>query len=225
MNVNYQQDEYAENVVTYLQRHPEFFLNREDLLQRMRIPHKRGDAVSLVERQLSVLRSENRQLQRQLSNLLSLAEKNEQLHQRIQRISLVLLPFNEGSQLFEQIYQQLTHEFKADGVCLRLFSNPPTTLSNQKEYCEYDAQVFELFESVLGSNQPICGRLSHEQHDYLFPQQSIRSAVLIPLGKPEPNGILAIGSQDLNRYHAAMATDLLKYLGEIISSLLNRLSI
>jgi uncharacterized protein YigA (DUF484 family) len=215
-------DEYAEmNVVNYLQRHPEFFLSHEALLQKMRIPHKRGEAVSLVERQLAVLRNENQQLQRQLNTLIKLAENNEKLNQRIQRIVLRLLD-KQGHVLFDSLYQQLTDEFNADGISLRLFTLPPTGLKNRPEYCEYDAQVFRLFESVLGINTPICGRLSAEQNAYLFAKQAMASAVLIPLGMPEPYGILAIASRDINRYHSGMATDLLKYLGEVITYLMQK---
>jgi len=45
-----------EAVLRYLTIHPEFFNNNQDLLPRLRIPHESGKAVSLIEKQVSVLR-------------------------------------------------------------------------------------------------------------------------------------------------------------------------
>ena len=42
-----------EQVAAYLHAHPEFFVDRDELLGEMRIPHQPGDAVSLVERQVA----------------------------------------------------------------------------------------------------------------------------------------------------------------------------
>ena len=46
-----------EQVAAYLQANPEFFVERDELLGEMRIPHQPGDAVSLVERQVMLFRT------------------------------------------------------------------------------------------------------------------------------------------------------------------------
>ena len=45
-----------DSVAAYLSEHPEFFNKQEDLLAKLRIPHKSGGAISLLERQVSLLR-------------------------------------------------------------------------------------------------------------------------------------------------------------------------
>lgn len=42
----------AEQVAAYLSQHPEFFVEHDELIPELRIPHQPGDAVSLVERQV-----------------------------------------------------------------------------------------------------------------------------------------------------------------------------
>ncbi len=42
----------AEQVAAYLRAHPEFFVDHDELIPELRIPHQPGDAVSLVERQV-----------------------------------------------------------------------------------------------------------------------------------------------------------------------------
>lgn len=207
-------------VVEYLQQHPAFFTQHEELLAMMEIPHASGTAVSLVERKLAVLREENQQLQYQLNELVTIAQQNEQLNQRIQRLIATLTRVTTLEEFFDNLYSTLCHEFNTDAVVLRWFELPHATLAKRQEFVEYDAQVFTLFENLLASEKPLCGQLSTEQTGYLFPNNSIASAALIPLGTPKSQGLLAIGSRDASRFHASMGTDLLKHLGELIGYLL-----
>jgi len=208
-----------QTVAEYLRRHPEFFMRNESLLTKVRIPHHSGSAVSLIERQLSVMRDENQQLQRQLENLITAAKRNEILLQQIQRTVNALLSTDNIDDFFESLYEQMAKNFHTDAVTVRLFSGIDR-FSHRVEFEDYDAQVFSLFERVLESNHPMCGRLSNAQANYLFPDDQIGSAVLIPLGLPEPHGILAMGSMDVARFFNGMSTDLLVYLGDQISRIL-----
>jgi uncharacterized protein len=208
-----------QTVAEYLRRHPEFFMRNESLLTKVRIPHRSGSAVSLIERQLSVMRDENQQLQRQLENLIAAAKRNEILLQQIQRTVNALLSTENIEDFFEILYEQIALNFHTDAVTVRLFSGIDR-VSHRPEFEDYDAQVFSLFERVLESNHPMCGRLSNAQATYLFPDYQIGSAVLIPLGIPEPHGILALGSADVARFFNGMSTDLLAYLGDQVSRIL-----
>ena len=49
----------AEQVAAYLRAHKDFFVEHEALLADITIPHETGKAVSLVERQVVVLRERN----------------------------------------------------------------------------------------------------------------------------------------------------------------------
>lgn len=222
MNMQHLQiDELPEQtVVEYLRRHPEFFTNHEALLAKMAIPHARGSAISLVERQLAVLRDENQQLQRKLETLIAIAQKNEELNKRIQHLIVALSGALSAEEFFNILYDTLQTQFNTDAVTIRLFELPSTSLAGRSEFVEYDAQVYGLFENLLSTNTPVCGRISAEQRDYLFPEHNVVSAVLIPLGVPKPQGILSLGSEDISRFHAGMGTDLLKYMGELVSQLL-----
>lgn len=207
-----------EDVESYLYQHPKFFNHHADLLAAMEIPHERGEAVSLVERQLSVLREENQRLQHQFNELVTIAKENDVLNKRIQHIILTLAQANSLEELFDVLYETLHNEFNTDAITIRLFEM--SEHQTRVEFVEYDAQVFHLFESILSGNQTVCGQLNSEQNTYLFDEQAIASAVLIPLGAPKARGILAMGSQDVSRFHSGMSTDLLKYMGELLGQLL-----
>ena len=53
-----------ESVADYLQNHPDFFERNANVLARLRVPHERGvSTVSLVERQVLVLRDKHQKLE------------------------------------------------------------------------------------------------------------------------------------------------------------------
>lgn len=208
-------------IANYLRKNPDFFNRHESLLVSMKVPHTRGTAVSLVERQVMVLRDENRHLQRKLENLIDMAKRNEALNQKIQQVVLALLGVPNAEHFFDTLYSTLNQDFQTDAVAVRLFEVPGKAFSSRPEFAEYDAEVFGLFEHVLNAKNPICGRLSDKQREYLFPKQEIASAVMIPLGEEDKaRGLLVLGSLDVARYYSGMSTDLLKYLGELITQLL-----
>ena len=68
-----------ELVVTYLQDHPEFFNRQAEFVTGLRLPdHQRG-VVSLVERQLSQQRQKIHNLEEEITQLMVIANQNEQL--------------------------------------------------------------------------------------------------------------------------------------------------
>jgi uncharacterized protein YigA (DUF484 family) len=219
---NWQFDEgLSEEVVAhYLQQHPEFFTHHENLLATMKIPHISGTAISLIERQLAVLREENQQLQRRLDKLVKIAQENEELNGRIQHLIAALASTTGVDEFFKVLYTTLTNEFNTQAVTIRWFELPSSNLAQRQEFKEYDAQVFALFENFLENSLPVCGQLTTERVEYLFPNNNIVSAVLLPLGRPKPQGILAMGSHDISRFHASMGTELLQYMADLISYLL-----
>ncbi|MDM8545190.1 DUF484 family protein [Candidatus Venteria ishoeyi] len=217
-----------EKVAAYLQQHPDFFIHHESLLTKMDIPHGPDAAISLVERQVRVLRDENQQLQRQINTMIEAAKRNEVLNVQIQHLVTALLEQTDLDAFFDTLYQSLNEEFNTDAVIVRLFDvslkepQIQAEMALRQELTEYDAQVFNLFENVLNTSTPLCGRLTNAQAAYLFPELKLGSAVLIPLGTPKPQGILALGSLDVARFYAGMSTDLLSYMGKLVSQMLRR---
>ena len=71
---------------------PDFFERHQPLLARMRLPHMRtGSTVSLVERQVEVLREQKTDADRSLAEFVAVARANDQLAERIHRFTRRLL--------------------------------------------------------------------------------------------------------------------------------------
>src|SRR5580658_11109862 len=81
------------SVADYLQTFPDFFERNSSLLTKLRLPHIRdsGTTVSLVERQVEVLRERNQSLERKLKELVDVARSNDALAERIHRMSQRLI--------------------------------------------------------------------------------------------------------------------------------------
>lgn len=208
-----------EAIVDYLQRHPDFLVRHQDLLTELEY-FQANDTVAPSEQKLAKLHKENQQLQQKLKLLVAVAKENEQLNQRIQSLVATLTSVTSIDEFFQILYSTLCDNFNTDTVLVRWFEALSPAHAERPELVEYDAQVFTLFEELLENNEPICGKISDEQVEYLFPNSTIASAVLIPLGSPKPQGLLAMGSHDADRFHADMGTDFLKYLGQLVSFLL-----
>jgi len=208
------------DVVEFLQKHPRFFENNLDILSELRLPHPSGTAISLIERQVDVLRDNNHNLEQKLNNLIQIARDNDRLNGRIQKMALALMETTELDEVFYAVQVILRSEFNADTTTLRCFGAPRTATSlDENSFVERDIALEKQFGKFFNKNKPICGPLDPSQAQYLFNDNadSIISAALVPItGQHDIIGMLAIGSFDINRFHPAMGTVFLTYIGEMI---------
>ena len=79
-----------DHVAEYLRQHPDFFIDYENLLSELALPHHTGEhAISLVERQVSVLRTRNRDVRNRLNRLLETARDNDRSIRLLSRLGFV----------------------------------------------------------------------------------------------------------------------------------------
>jgi uncharacterized protein YigA (DUF484 family) len=218
-----QVDELEEQMVEYLNQHPDFFVNHPDLLGKIEIPHESGAAVSLIERQVESLRSQLQASQQQLEELLEVARTNSELQDRMHRLTLELIDAATFEEVLNALEDELHDDFKADAVELRLFS-----ASHIDEHLDQTlGSQSATFEQFFSQIQPICGKLNQDQLDYIFGTEGdrITSTALIPLKSEGVLGLLAIGSCDPKRFAPHHGTEFLTRLGQIISRTLQAVSL
>src|SRR3990167_3210800 len=81
-------------IIEHLLAHPDFFTRHPDALEALQLPHETGSAISLVERQVSVLRERNLEMRQRLNNLLTTARENDKLFEKTKRLVLTLIEAN-----------------------------------------------------------------------------------------------------------------------------------
>jgi uncharacterized protein len=216
-------------VADYLQTYPDFFERNTALLAKLRLPHLRdvGATVSLVERQVEVLRERNQSLERKLKELVDVARSNDVLADRIHRLSQRLISAHTMQETIGAVETSLREDFGALHSVLVLFIEQAPALAESGQFLRAakpaDADI-KSFESLLQSGKPRCGQVRDAQRDYLFGKDSVEigSVALTPLGPKGELGILAIGASDAERFHPAMSTEFLSRIGELLTYALMR---
>ncbi len=226
--------EFAEEQVSesavhdFLMDNPDFFERHAILLSSLRLPHGTGGAVSLVERQVSVLRQKDLKLERKLKELLQVAHANDALSARIHRLTLRMLASADLSTTLVSVEESLRADFDADQSILVLFGDPElfSDINVGRFFLPVsrDDEALRAFDTFLSGSGPRCGQVRDAQRDFLFGKETdeVGSAALVPLGDKAEYGFLAIGSADANRFHPGMSIDFLARLGELVAEALKR---
>jgi len=214
-----------EQIADYLRLHPDFFHQHPELLSDLQIPHGSG-TVSLVERQVTQLRSENSQMKKRLASLLTNAEINDELLEKTRLLIVRLLQADTPAKLASLLEQGLCNDLGADHCQVWTMDN--YRMSGCKQL-NSEQVALDLSRLVL-SKKPHIGLLRPEETELLFPDQihEVGSALIIPLFMPSPEhakmnpliGVLAIGNKDPDYYRDNMSTSILTYLSDIFVQLL-----
>lgn len=210
-----------EQVIVYLRNHPEFFEEHPHLLSELRLRHESGAAVSLVERQVAILRERNMVMRKRMNELMQTAKYNDELFSKTRTLTLELLRVDSWHELNEVLATYVLTDFDADFVCCHLAGAPVTLDHIHSHSGELPHRRF-----VRGSH-PICTTLRLDELTAMFP--SVRhhaegSAVLAPLTLEAPEGCLAIGSRDPGAFTPDMDTLFVTYIVEVLSRVVERLT-
>ena len=217
-----------ERIERYLTLNPDFFERHQPLLARMRLPHMRtGSTVSLVERQVEVLREQKTDADRRLAEFIAVARANDHLAERIHRFTRRMLRAPTAASALTALEASLREDFDAFHSVLLLTAPVASLDGNYEPFLRKlaaDDANMRTFEALLATGKPRCGQVRDTQRDFLFGPEaaSIGSVALVPLGEGGSLGLLALGSAERERFHPGMSTEFLKRMGELITDALNR---
>ncbi len=215
-----------ESVARYLQHNPEFFEHHQPLLARLRLPHARGGTtISLIERQVEVLREHQAAVEQKLAEFVKVARSNDAVAEKIHRFTRRLLRASSRTATIEQIDASLREDFDAFNSILVLIE-PAGDVPAQRfvKVVPADDANLKSFDSLFTNGKPRCGQARDSQREFLFGSDSenIGSVALIPLGEKGSIGLLALGSTDRDRFHPGMSTEFLARVGDLITDALAR---
>jgi uncharacterized protein len=211
------------SVADYLQTHLDFFERNAALLAKLRLPHMRdsGATVSLVERQVEVLRERNQAFERKLKELVGVARANDALSGHIHSLTQRLFGARSLSETINAVEASLREDFAARNSVLLLFLESARALEPSRFLRVADPAGAEMksFESLLQSGKPRCGQIRDAQRDFLFGKDCVEigSVALLPLGPKGALGLLAIGANDAAHFHPGMSTEFLTRMGELLA--------
>jgi len=215
------------SVSGYLEAFPEFFERNPQLLQRIRLPDARGggSTVSLLEKQVDVLRERNRLLERKLAEFIGVARGNDELAAKIHRLTTRLVHARGLDRVVDAVEASLREDFDVQRAVLVLFREDAALAARESPFirlAERQGADMRSFESLFAGDKPRCGQVRDSQRDYLFGEGAVDvgSVALVPLGPGGNLGLLACGATDSQRFNPTVSTDFLARIGELIAAAL-----
>jgi uncharacterized protein YigA (DUF484 family) len=205
-----------DDVATFLRTHPQFFDQHPELLETIRVPHPYGGrAIPLSERQTVALREKQKVLEGKLGELLQFGEQNDAISEKVHRLAVAMVGARDFAALSQSLDFHLREDFAVPHVALRVWGK-----SVPVDFAEAGA-VSEAERSQAESlGAPQCGPAVGSAFLSWFggSAEHVRSLALVPLGQTAVFGLLALGSEDPQRFYAEMGTLYLRRIGELCAA-------
>jgi len=214
----------ADEVARYLKEHPGFFVDRDSLLADLTLPHESGGAVSLLERQVRILRERSIELRQKLNSLLDTARYNDQLFNVTRHLILILLDEDDTQQVISITEANLSTQPGIDACSLILTDDRVLPDSAPSRHADLE-NMRQRFPSLFRQRHVVCQQVDQEVAALLFPEhrRRVRSAALCPVRyNGRVIGILALGNHSRDYFSDTMDTLFLDFIADALGTLLGR---
>ncbi len=215
-------------VAKFLLARKGFFADHPELLAEIDLRQPSGGAVSLMERQVDMLRERNADLRTQLNELLDNAAANDGIFARTRALTLGLMDAASAADVDAALGKHLIAEFHADyAICFVRGWRSPRHFAHLKGVAEDETPPFaRLFDQ----EDPSCATYRPEEFAELFEDVSLvgpGSIAMVPMrgGAFHAEANLVIGAADPKRFSPHMGKVFLFYMGDVLSRTLARLRI
>jgi len=206
----------ADDLARFLRANPQFFDQNPDLLESIHVPHPYGGrAIPLAERQTVALREKVKGLEAMLGELIKYAEDNDQIGEKVHRLSVALAGARDFPALARSLYFHLREDFAVPHVALRVWGKAvPADFEEAGSVSEAQRQ----HAATMGA--PQCGPAQGNAFAQWFGEaaEHIRSLALVPLGDTAVFGMLALASEDPKRFYPEMGTVYLRRIGDLCAA-------
>ena len=212
----------------FLKDNGDFLQRNPDLLDHLHVSHASGSAVSLVEKQVSVLRERNVDIRHRLNDLTAHARDNDKLFEQTRALVIKLLEADSVAELYRAFSESMRTGFELEFATMILFGDD----TDEKNYRVETAELAQAnIGALLSGQKAVCGALRREEFSYLFAKDGNThkfhqggSAAVVPLNDGAQLGLIAIGSSDANRFSSDMGTLFLAHIADVVLRLLPRMT-
>jgi uncharacterized protein YigA (DUF484 family) len=203
-------------IVDYLHDNPEFFNRNPELINSLRLSDINRGTVSLVQRQQSQQRQKIHGLEEEITQLMAIANQNEQLFALYSDLYLRLLDCSSANELLDCMYQATTELLSLSGLKVWLKEN---TVIDHTSIVKNDCAG--VMNNRLSKDDYYFGRLQKSEQELIFSQHQEGSVVLIKLNHLNDSlGFIAISSADADHFDPRMDTLLLSQFRKLVAKLL-----
>jgi uncharacterized protein YigA (DUF484 family) len=156
-------------------------------------------------------------LEAKLGELLKFGEDNDAISEKVHRLAAGLVAARDFAAAAQALQFHLREDFSVPHVALRLWGR--TLPAGAPEAAPVDDETRARVEAM---GAPLCGPAAGSPFLPWFAdaQEHVRSLALVPLGQTQAVGLLALGSEDAQRFYAEMGTLYLRRIGELTAAAL-----
>lgn len=212
-----------QQILDYLRANPNFFQQHATAIAELSLSHESGNAVSLIEHQVAILRDRNMTMRRRMNELLQAARNNDEIFAKTRSLNLALLEVNSWHELNEVLATHVLVDFEADFVCAHLAA---ADLALALDHIQHHVDKLPC-SHLRDGNDSACTVLREDELYQLFPMSDhdeTGSAVILKLKLQRGSGVLCIGSRSPTRFAKNMDTLFVQYIADILAKVMNRLS-
>ena len=213
-----------EQVAQYLRLNNDFFHKEQDLLADLSLPHESGKAISLLERQVTVLRNRGLEAKKKLGDLLRNAHNNDHLFDTTKSLVLSLLRARNITEITSVAQDQLSNHENIESCEVILIQQQSLNLPKSVRLDSIDSLKSD-FGDVFRLKRTYCGSLSTNKITYLFPASGgkIHSTAICPvMNNGEILALIALGNQTENYFNIHLDTLFLDFIGNVVGAVLSR---
>jgi hypothetical protein len=205
-----------DDIALFLRGNPKFFDQHPELLEKIHVPHPHGGrAIPLSERQTLALRDKVKALEAKLGELIRFGEDNDAISEKVHRLAIALIGARDPAALVHSLNFHLREDFAVPHVALRIWGRTlPAELGAARLVDEAQQHA------AAAMSAPQCGPSAGNPFAAWFGEaaQHVRSMALVPLGEAAVFGMLALGSEDPQRFFPEMGTLYLRRIGELCAA-------
>ena len=214
-------------VTRYLETHPDFFVERDQLLMSLRIPNPRGEAVSLMDRQIALLRERNVENRRLIDDFKRNALRNEAIFHSVKALVLALVRSKDADAFYAALAVGLRDEL---GFTVRLLyvsdTDQHAERMNDIVYRYPMREMPRFYVAHFKQQDTFMGPLRDDERAWLFPEDSSdgdtpSSAAVIALDR-SPLTLLALGHAESSYFNSQLDNTLLSLMTDVMALILPR---
>lgn len=209
----------ADQVAAYLLLNPDFLERHPQVFEALDVPHPTGGAVSLVERQVAVLRERNRALTARLDAVIEAAHRHDDQYRKLFELATALAACRDVPALLHALSTHLRRDFGTDA--LRVLARTAPASGAPLLVGDFDATPFA---ADIERSKPRCLLPSELPTVQPYLDAQTASAAILPLAAGTAPALLLLGSHDAERFSPELGTLLLERLAQLTGAHWHRLS-
>ncbi|MDC0072192.1 DUF484 family protein [Gammaproteobacteria bacterium] len=207
-------------VADFLLFNPDFLSKNPEILNSIEVIHETGGAVSLIQRQVEMLRKNYNSTTNNLLDLLSIAKANEEIFFQTKGLILDLIEADSIVKIAERIEFTFEKQFNATKCRLMFFKKHKDIPKGRFKDAK---QSHDNFGDKYNTQDIYYGPITEKQATFLFGKRTkIIECALVPLRSPEFPGLIAIGSNIEGKYNTEKDTLFLDFIAEVTNKLIEK---